>query len=177
MTFGSSILIRFRGVHSHRSHSDTVTVLSSSVHLAQESRTNHKSNHKISKDTSYMRHSVRWPPPWVWVMPMGAWLSSTNSAHSPRWLCRQSQLLWSKGKEIRGKKKNREREREKCIRDKCDLIEFMLESVRIQQQTTFLVRSLGCSSSWSSEGLDVATGFFCQRLVRLTETACSTVTR
>ena len=27
-----------------------------------------------------MRHSVRWPPPWVWVMPMGAWLTSTNIA-------------------------------------------------------------------------------------------------
>ena len=82
MTFGSFILVRFRGVHSHRSHSDTVAVLSSSVHLAQESRTNHKSNYKISKDTSYMRHSVRRPPPWVWVMPMGAWLTSTNIAHS-----------------------------------------------------------------------------------------------
>ena len=83
MTFGSSILIRFRGVHSHRSHSDTVAVLSSKVHLAQESRTNHKSNHKISKDTSYMRHSVRRAPPWVWVMPMGAWLSWSNIAHLP----------------------------------------------------------------------------------------------
>ena len=84
--------------------------------------------------------------------------------------CRQSQLLWSKGKDIRGKRKiererEREREREKCIRDKCDCIEFMLESVRIQQQTTFLVRSLGCSSSWSSEGFDVAAGLFRQRLV------------
>ena len=38
MTFGSSILVRFWGVHSYRSHSDTVAVLSSSVHLAQESR-------------------------------------------------------------------------------------------------------------------------------------------
>ena len=51
MTIGSSILIRFRGVHSHRSHSDTVAVLSSSVHLAQESRVNHKSTSRFSKDT------------------------------------------------------------------------------------------------------------------------------
>ena len=53
MTFGSSILIRFRGVHSHRSHSDTVAVLSSSVHLAQESRTNHKSNQNQQGHVAY----------------------------------------------------------------------------------------------------------------------------
>ena len=82
MTFGSSILIRFQGVHSHRSHSDTVAVLSSSVHLAQESRTNHKSHYKISKATSYMRHSVRRPPPWVMSHAHGS-MTHLNKYRTP----------------------------------------------------------------------------------------------
>ena len=68
------------------------------------------------------------------------------------------------GKEIRGK---RERERERSSKDICDCIGFesMLESVCIQQQTTFFIRYLGCFPSWSSEGLDVVAGRFYRRLV------------